>query len=171
MTKVKKTTILLVTFFALFVLGCGKKEAPSLADNKAVIRRSHEEVWSKGNLAVVDELYAPNFVCHLVVGPEWRGPEGVKQGVARHRRSFPDWNEHVEDIIAEGDKVVTRFTSSGTHKGELAGIAPTGKQVKISEIAIYRIADGKIVEQWGIPDLQGMQRQLGVVFPVEPDKD
>ena len=139
----------------------------STEDNKAVVRLQHEEVWSKGNFTIVDEIYTPDFVCHFVVGPEWRGREGIKQQVTEHRASFPDWKEHIEDIIAEGDKVVTRFTSRGTHKGEFQGIAPTGNQVTIGEVAIYRIADGKIAEQWGFPDSMGLLRQIGAGLPDE----
>jgi steroid delta-isomerase-like uncharacterized protein len=133
----------------------------SIEDNKAIVRLTAEEVWSKGNLAIVDEIYAPDFVCHFIVGPEWKGPDGVKNNVQQHRTSFPDWNEQIEDIIAEGEKVVIRFTSRGTHEGEFEGIPPTGNQVTIAEVAIYRIADGKIAEQWGFPDIMGLLRQVG----------
>ena len=135
--------------------------------NKAIVRLQHEEVWSKGNLAMVDEIYASDFVCHFIVGPEWRGREGVKQQVSRHRTSFPDWDEHIEDIIAEEDKVVTRSTSRGTHKGAFEGIPPTGKQVAIAEVAIFRIADSELVEQWGFPDIQGLLKQLSTRSPTE----
>lgn len=86
-----------------------------------------------------------------------------------HRKSFPDWHEHIEDIIAEGDKVAIRFTSRGTHKEEFQGIPPTGKQVTVSEVAIYRIADWKIVEKWGFPDIVGLLRQLGAGSSGEPN--
>ncbi len=142
----------------------------STEDNKTIVRLQHEEVWSKGNLAIVDEIYAPNFICHFVGGSEWRGREGIRQKVTRHRTSFPDWHEQIEDIIAEGDKVVTRFTSRGTHKGERQGIPPTGKQVAIAEVAIYRIAEGKIAEQWGFPDEMDLLRQIGAGPPGEPDE-
>jgi steroid delta-isomerase-like uncharacterized protein len=119
------------------------------------------EVWSEGNLAAVDEICASDFVCHFPVGPEWHGPSGVKEVVSHHRASFPDWTEEVEAMIAEGDMVVTRFTSRGTHKGTFQGIPPTGRQVMISEICIFRLARGKIVEQWGSPDILGLLQQLG----------
>ena len=133
----------------------------STETNKTIVRLQHEEVWSKGNLAIIEEIYAPEFICHFVGGSEWRGREGVRQQVTSHRTSFPDWNEHIEDIIAEGDRVVTRWTATGTHTGELRGIPPTGKQVTIAEVAIYRIADGKIAEQWGFPDEMDLLRQVG----------
>jgi predicted ester cyclase len=112
--------------------------------------------------------YAPDYVCHFLIGPEWRGVEGIKNEVKQHRVSFPDWNEHVDDIVAEGDRVVIRFTSTGTQRGEFAGIAPTGKRVKIQEVAIFRLANGKIAEQWGIPDLHGLMEQLHSPIPAQP---
>jgi predicted ester cyclase len=125
-----------------------------------VVLRSEKELWSSGNLAVADDLYSPDFVCHFIIGPEWHGLRGIRHEVRQHRISFPDWNERVDDIVAEGDKVAIRFTSTGTHRGVFAGIAPTGKKVSIQEMAIFRLANGKIVEQWGVPDLHGLMNQL-----------
>ena len=119
-----------------------------------------KELWSSGNLAAAEWLYSNDFVCHFIIGPEWRGVEGIKNEVRQHRISFPDWNERVDDIVAEGDKVVIRFTSTGTQRGEFAGIAPTGKRVSIQEVAIFRLANSKIVEQWGLPDLHALMNQL-----------
>ena len=152
--------LLLITFLAASLGGCAKRSTQELSDNKAVVLRSEAELWSKGNLAVADELYSPDFVCHFVVGPEWRGLEGIKGEVRSHRTSFPDWHESVDDIIAEGDRVVIRFTSTGTQLGEFQGIPPTGRKVSIQEVAIFRVVDGKIVEQWGIPDIHGLMEQL-----------
>ena len=156
-----KKGLLFIALFVVVFSSCQSEMDRQLIRNKEIVRKQHVEVWSKGNLAIVEEIYSPNFVCHFIVGPEWRGYEGVKEQVTMHRRSFPDWTEEIEDIIAEGDKVVTRFRSHGTHKGEFQGIAPTGKRVTISEVAIYRIENGKIAEQWGFPDVFGLQRQLG----------
>ena len=153
--------LLLSTLFAASIVGCSTtRQAHALSDNKAVVLRSEAELWNKGNLSVADELYSPDFICHFPVGPEWRGLEGIKGEVRRHRTSFPDWHERVDDIVAEGDRVVIRFTSTGTHQGEFAGIAPTGRKVSIQEIAIFRIVGGKIVEQWGMPDIHGLLEQL-----------
>lgn len=88
----------------------------SLEENKGVIRMQHEEVWSKGNLSLIDEIYSPDFVCHFVDRQEWRGLEGIRQAVASHRSVSPDWIEQIEDIIAEGDRVVTRWTFRGRTK-------------------------------------------------------
>ena len=161
--------LLPVTLFAASIVGCSTtKQAHMLSDNKAIVLRSEAELWSKGNLAVADELYSPDFVCHFVVGPEWRGLEGIKGEVRSHRTSFPDWHERVDDIIAEGDRVVIRFTSTGTQLGEFQGIAPTGRKVSIQEVAIFRMVDGKIVEQWGMPDIHGLMQQLGAANVAMP---
>lgn len=152
--------LLLVAFCTLSLVGCASRQGRTLSENKSVVLRAEAELWNQGNLAAADDLYSPNFVCHFVIGPEWQGVQGIKDVVAQHRRSFPDWNEKVQDIIAEGDRVVIRFTSTGTQQGEFAGIAPTGKKVTIREVAIFRLANGKIAEQWGMPDIHGLLEQL-----------
>jgi steroid delta-isomerase-like uncharacterized protein len=157
--------LLPVAMFAVSVLSSAQTPAKMLAENKAIVLRSESELWSKGNLAVADELYSPDFVCHFVAGPEWKGVEGIKREVASHRTSFPDWHEEVDDVVAEGDKVVIRFTSTGTQRGEFQGIAPTGRKVRIQEMAIFRLSHGKIVEQWGMPDVHGLLQQLTTSNP------
>jgi steroid delta-isomerase-like uncharacterized protein len=155
-----KTLLTFTAFFTLLVSGCGTvREASSLAANRELIRRQHEEVWSKGNIAIIDEIYAPNFVGHFPFGQSG-GREELKQMVALHRAAFPDWTEQVEDFVAEGDRIVSRFTSRGTHRGEFRGISPTGREVTIGEVAIYRIADGRIAEQWVFPDVGSLLEQL-----------
>jgi len=133
-------------------------------ENKAIMRRAVEEIFSApGNLDIADELYAPNYVAYG--GPadpeDIRGPEGVKEQASMYRNAFPDVRLIIEDQVAEGDKVATRYTASGTHRGELMGIAPTGNRVEIKGISITRIEDGKIVEDWEIFDAMGMMQQLG----------
>jgi len=156
----KMRVLLVVALGAIILGGCASRQASTTSLNKSVVLRAEEELWNKGNLAAADDLYSPTFVCHFVIGPEWRGVQGVKDVVAQHRRSFPDWHENVDDIIAADDKVVIRFTSTGTQEGQFAGIAPTAKKVTIQEMAIFRLAGGKIVEQWGMPDLHGLLEQL-----------
>jgi len=138
----------------------------SVEENKAMLRRMYEEIHNKGNMAAADEFVANNFVDHNPPGPGVPpGPEGIKQGLGMFRAAFPDFHATVEDMIVEGDKVVVRLTITGTHKGELMGIAPTGKQFTIGVIDIARIAQGKMVERWGQEDMLGMMHQLGVVAP------
>ena len=130
--------------------------------NKALARRIFDEMESKGNLAIADETFAGDFVNHTPFG-ENHGPEGAKQFVKMLRSAFPDLHATVEDQVAEGDKVATRFTARGTHKGELNGIPASGNTMEISGIVISRFANGKIIEQWGNPDVFGLMRQIGAI--------
>ena len=115
------------------------------------------------NLAAIDEFITPNHVDHTLPPFLPTTPEGTKQAIGMFLTAFPDLHLTVEDMIAEGDKVVTRFTSRGTQTGAFMGMPPTGKQVTVSSIVIARIADGKIVEEWGLDDQMGMLQQLGVI--------
>ena len=138
--------------------------------NKTVSRRFLEEVWNKRNMAVLNEIIAND---HVNSGPGTlpglpTGPEGSKQFVQVYLNAFPDVHFTIDDQIAEGDKVVTRWTASGTHKGELAGIPATGKSSTVTGINVERIMNGKIVESWGIFDQFGMMQQLGVIPMPEP---
>jgi steroid delta-isomerase-like uncharacterized protein len=130
--------------------------------NKTLVRRVIEEIYNRGNLAAADELAASDLVVHLT-SQEICGREGAKQYVAALRAAFPDLRMTIEDQIAEGDRVVTRWTARGTHMGEFQGILPTGKQARVAGIDIDRIADGKTVECWSHMDELGMMQQLGVI--------
>ena len=133
-------------------------------DNKTVIRRFLKEVFEGGELDLIDELFAPDYVLHDPVVPEEvRGPEGMKQYVSMYRSAYPDTHFTIEDQVSEGDRVVTRWTGQGTQQGELMGIAPTGNQVTVTGIEIDRISGGKIEETWVSYDALGMMQQLGVV--------
>ena len=132
---------------------------------RAVIRRLHE-LWTAGDLEAVDEVYAPEFVGHFPSSshlPERLGPAGVREGIRRIKAAFPDWREDVDEMIAEGNRVVTRYTSRGTHRGEFRGIAPTGRAITVREISIYRIAKGKVTEQWCLLDELDRLQQLGAL--------
>jgi steroid delta-isomerase-like uncharacterized protein len=133
------------------------------AENTTVVLRHHEQIWSKGDVDAVDEFYAADFVGHHPGSPDWIGRESVKLAVRMMHEAFPDFSESVEDVVAEGDRVATRFTSSGTQLGELRGIGPTGRRMSMAEFAIFRLAGGRIVEKWGLLDRLGMYQQLGVV--------
>lgn len=161
-----KTALLSTLLYTSLAAGCGDDDTQQrLAANKAVVQRAQNDVWSSGKLEVADELYASDYVAHWTLGSDTRGLEEFKKLVREWRTSFPDWNEQIEQIVAEGDLVVTRFISSGTFKGDLLGIPPNGKSTTVQEVAIHRIVDGKIVEQWTVADDLGMQRQLDIVFP------
>jgi steroid delta-isomerase-like uncharacterized protein len=130
--------------------------------NKQVCRRLIEEAVNRGNLAVVDTLVGPNYVYHGPGGLELRGPEGFKQLITLYRTAFPDLRMTIDDIIAEGDRVVLRWTGHGTHRGDLTGIAPTGRTVTISGIIVSQLFGGKIVEDFESFDEVALLRQLGV---------
>jgi len=132
--------------------------------NKKVVRRLFEEVWNKGNLPLADELFAPNYEHHDASTPDvGRGPESEKKRATLYRTAFPDIRLNIEDIIAEGETVMARWSCLGTHKGDLSGIAPTGKQFNISGVSIARFANGKMAEGWVNWDALGLMQQLGVV--------
>jgi steroid delta-isomerase-like uncharacterized protein len=136
----------------------------SIEANKALVRRLVEGVWSTGNLAAADEILAPNMVDHAAqMGGGAGDREGFKNQVRMFRAAFPDGHTRIDDMIAEGDKVVLRWTDGGTHRGEFMGIAATGRPVTITGIDIYCIADGKVVEYWCNEDELGLLRQLGAI--------
>ena len=133
-------------------------------EKKAVVRLYNELVeryWRTGDADAFDEVVASDFVHHAPGLPP--DLEGMKQALPMFRAAFPDMRLTVEDMIAEGDKVVDRVTVRGTHEGELMGIPASGKQVEFMETHISRIADGKIVERWGEWDALGMMQQIGAV--------
>jgi predicted ester cyclase len=135
------------------------KQQPDLAANRDLVKKYHE-IWSNGRVAELDKIMSPDFVCHFIDGIEWKGISGANNSISSHRKSFPDWNEEIVDMISEGDKVVTRYKSTGTHQGLFNGVDSTGRKVSIYETSIYRIADGKIVEQWGFPDALSLDKQV-----------
>jgi steroid delta-isomerase-like uncharacterized protein len=134
----------------------------SLEANKALIRRWCE-VWNTGDLGAVGEFVVPDYVRHDPNGPEVRGPEAERQLVAMYLGAFPDLHFTIEHLVAEGDMVLARLTARGTHRGELLGIPPTGKQVTLAVMDLFRLADGKIAEQWVTMDVLGLLQQLGAI--------
>lgn len=132
--------------------------------NTALVRRAVEEVWNRGDFAVVDELVTSDIVVRAPMpGHEIHGPAGIKEFYAALRAGFPDIHFTIEDQFAAGDRVVTRWTTRATHTGAFQGMPPTGKQVRMAGIDIDRIADGKVVECWPVMDELGLLQQLGVV--------
>jgi steroid delta-isomerase-like uncharacterized protein len=132
--------------------------------NKTIVRRLFEELWNKGNLPVADEVIAPNYAHHDAATPDvGRGPEGEKKRVTYYRNAFPELRLAIEDMFSDGETVVVRWSCRGAHKGELNGIAPTGKQVAFSGVSIVRLNGGKIAEGWVNWDTLGLMQQLGAV--------
>src|SRR5215212_10696478 len=133
-------------------------------ENKALVRRYFEEIWNKGNLELIEELFTTNFVRHGPVGTEGgevRGLEGFKALVSSYRTGLPDLQIPIEDLIAEGDRVVTCWTAYGTHQGELLGNAPTGNQATVSGILVDRVSGGQIEEEWVAYDTLHFMQQIG----------
>jgi steroid delta-isomerase-like uncharacterized protein len=130
--------------------------------NKAIFRRYFDEVLNAGRIELIDELIAPDYVSHYPTGYDFGGgPEDVKQIVSTVRSGFPNVHFQIEDLLAEEDRVVGRWTFQGTHRGDFMGIAPSGKNVSVVGIAIYRIADGRIAEAWVAWDALGLMQQIG----------
>ena len=132
-------------------------------DNKAIIRRIGEEFWNQGKTEVLDEVFAADAVDHNAAPGQPPGREGIKLVNLGFRVAMPDMQLTVDDVVAEDDKVVWRWTAQGTHRGELMGIPPTGRRATISGISIDRFADGRIVERWLQMDMLGLLQQLGAI--------
>ncbi len=137
-------------------------------DNKELSRRILDEVWNQQNLDAADEMIAANFVSHDPQSPQAvRGIEGYKQFVRHYLNAFPDCHFTIEDHVAEGPMVVTRWTVTGTHRGALGNIPATGRRMSVTGISWSRIEDGKFVESWTNWDTLGMLQQLGVAATPE----
>jgi steroid delta-isomerase-like uncharacterized protein len=150
--------------------GHGKEDKNMSAEESRATMRRYFGAFEQGDTNLLDELLAPEYVNHNRATPELpTGPEGVKGVVAMFRSGMPDLRVVIEDMIAEGDKVATRYTLEGTHEGELFGVAPTGQHLRIKSISIERVSDGKIREHWRITDSLEMMQQLGVV--AEPGQE
>ena len=143
--------------------GKGREEAVSAENNKALVRRFVDEVQSGGNIDLIDEICSPGFVNHSAPPRIPANREGIKILTAMFRGAFPDSHFTIEDMVAEGDKVVTRKTFHGTHEGEFMGIPPSGRVVSMGLIDIVRISEGRVVEHWSEGDSLGMMQQLGVI--------
>src|ERR687898_433504 len=140
-----------------------REEAASAEDNKALVRRFVDEVQSGGNTDLIDEICSPEFVNHSAPPGLPADREGIKIVTAIFREAFPDSYFTVEDMMAEGDKVDTRNTFHGTHRGEFMSIPPSGRSVSMALIDVVRITDGRVVEHWSVADNLSMMQQLGVI--------
>jgi len=131
----------------------------STEQNKAVVRRYLDQVWNQENFPVADELVSPSYV----IGNVGNGPEGSRANVSAFRTAFPDLNVTIEDLVAEGDKVVARMRLSGTHHGLFRNYAPTGRRATWEEVGIWTVRDGQLQEGWFLADMYGLRQQLGVL--------
>lgn len=143
-----------------------QREISVEAMNKEILRREKDEAWNQGHYDIIDELVADDFIMHEPTQPtEIRGREGLKQYIAAFREAFPDMKMSVDMEVAEGDMVSRRTTLTGTHRGPLAGIPATGKEVSTWALSIDRLRDGKIVETYLTYDVLGLMRQIGAAPP------
>jgi steroid delta-isomerase-like uncharacterized protein len=132
------------------------------AENEALVRRFFEEFCNERRAEVADEIIASDYVSHGPQAPPAEGPEGVKARVGVYQESVHGhWR--VDELLCTGDRVVARWTGTGTHRGELMGIPPTGKSIEVDAISVFRIADGKIAEEWTVWDALGLLQQVGAV--------
>lgn len=139
----------------------GSNTVVSVEENRAVVRRVVEQVLDKADPEVIPELFAPDWVYHVSATQEVKGHDAVKQVVTSNHAAFPDMRVIVDELVAEGNRVVCRYTITGTHAGILAGVPPTGKKVSYSGMFVDRMEGGKVVETWGVQDQLSMWRQLG----------
>lgn len=180
MKKSGMASALLICLAAGFAAGFKTalvREHNRLERNKQILSRIHKEVWSNPDLnaalRAADELYTPNFVLHDWTG-DTQGLESQKKSIADNRSISPDWNEQVLDMVAEGDKVVSRFLSTGTQRGDIPAIPgyqpllpATCKFIRFPELAVHRFVGGKVAEQWDFADNWGANVQAGLI---DPDK-
>jgi steroid delta-isomerase-like uncharacterized protein len=129
--------------------------------NKSLVSRFLDEVYNKGNYDFADAAVATDYISHNELSIEVLGPDGIKRAALAQRTAFPDLVTSIDDLIAEGDKVVVRGHDTGTHQGPFMGIPPSGKRFTITWIDIFRIQDGKLAEAWLETNVASFRRQLG----------
>jgi predicted ester cyclase len=177
----KLSMVIPLALILCFVVGCQDREAMAELEamkakaeveeqNVEIIKRWLEEM-DKGNLAVIDEICTEDYKCYLPGSPKPINREVYKQVMETNLVAFPNYNHTVEDVIAQGDKVVVRVTNRGTHKGRFGVIPPTGKEIKFSVMTISRLVEGKVAEMWANFDALGLYQQLGMQLkPKEGEK-
>jgi len=144
----------ILRYLSLIIISFSCTSSSQKADDDRNIKvvREYHEIWSNGKIEELEKMVAPNFQGHFIGGFEYDGIDVAKNSVLETKKAFPDWKEEIVDIIVQEDKVVTRYHSTGTQLGSWDGIDSTGNKVDIYEASIYRLENGKIVEQWGFWD-------------------
>ena len=140
----------------------------STEQNKSIVRRWIEEGWNKGNPAMINQVYAPDYVQHEPSPVPVTSREALKQYVSAYLAAFPDLHFTIDDLVAEGDKVAWRFNSTGTQKGDFMGIPPTGNVGNVTGQVLFRLENNRIVEGWVNIDALGLMQQLGVIPMPQP---
>ncbi len=135
-----------------------------MSDPERIFRRLIEEGFNGGDLTVADAVTSPDLAEHQDFGPgHAAGAEGVRAVISSLRRAFPDFHLAIEDLVVSGDRAWARMTATGTHGGPFMGHPPTGRRMRIDVFDVIRVADGRMVEHWGVPDRLGVLMQLGLV--------
>ena len=150
-------------FILLFIIGhtsCLNNPQQDNAEQNIEVIKKYHEIWTSGKVEELDEIISPDFKSHFIGGFEYVGIEGAKNSVLDTKKAFPDWTEHIVEMITQGDKVVTRYRSTGTHLDNWDGIDATGNKVEIEEMSIYHLKNGKIIEQWGFWDEIELKKQM-----------
>lgn len=129
--------------------------------NKERVRRMEDELFNKRNLDAIDEFISPDYVLRTAAEGMPNDREAIRESIAMYVNAFSDLHISVDELIAEGDRVVGVFTFTGTHDGDLAGMSPTQRSISVRQIAMYRIEDGKVVEEWEVSDQMGLMQQIG----------
>ena len=135
----------------------------STESNKTIVRTWVDAAWNHGDFSSASELYPPTYVLHFGSMPDTQGAEGLVGFIGVYRNAMPDLHMHIEDMLAEGDKVVWRITSTGTQTGEFLGIPPSGRAAKVTATITSRFENGKWVEDWVNNDDLGLFQQIGVI--------
>jgi steroid delta-isomerase-like uncharacterized protein len=141
----------------------GRGKTIARGENRTLIRRYYEELWNAWNFGVADEIISPEISFRGSLAVTVSGLDGFKNYVRQVCDAFPDFHNTIEELIAEGDRVAARLTYRGTHRGPLFGIAPTGRAVQYSGVALFQVRAGKIVDGWVLGDTLGLMRQLGAL--------
>jgi steroid delta-isomerase-like uncharacterized protein len=132
-------------------------------EKRALIERLHD-IWSTGDTRSIHEVYADCFVAHMPKGwgpaPSRDGHDGLRRAIERLRVGFPDWREHIDDMVIDEDRVAVRYHSTGTHLGPFAGMPASGRRIEIDELSIFRIKEGRVVEQWCLNDDLAFSKQI-----------
>lgn len=132
----------------------------SMEANKALIRRWYHEMWNGWSEAVADEIVVPDVRFQGSLGVTVAGISGLREYMRRVREAFPDFHNEIEEMVADGERVAVRVTYTGTHRGEMYGIAPTGRAIRYGGAAFFTIVDGKVREGWVLGDVASLRRQL-----------
>jgi steroid delta-isomerase-like uncharacterized protein len=132
-------------------------------DTKELTRYAFDEVWNKGNFDVLDEIMSPDSEFHVPGWGDIRGPDDFREFASTTRAAFPDFRIEIEEQIAEGDRIATRWTWQGTHRGEFMGVAPTGQKVTVPGITMGRVSEDGRGDSWILADMLGLLHQLGAI--------